>query len=70
MNVYYTVNSNNRKRVLYFNNYVVREINSKRFHVETKQGKLISHKENWKAATKLAALLQEAYDTGFEHGGY
>lgn len=57
------------KKALYFKNYTVREINNKRFQIE-KGKRFISHKENWKAATKLAKLLQEAYDEGYANGGY
>lgn len=70
MQPYYRLDNNTNKRLLFFKNYIVREVNSKRFQIERNNGKVISHKENWKAATKLAKLLQEAYDEGYANGGY
>lgn len=55
--------------VINFKNYSVIQ-RRKDFNAVYYEDKFLCHKDNWKSATKLAKMLQEAFDEGFARGSY
>ena len=62
-------NYTNDKRMLQFSHYTVQE-KSKNYTAIYKDGCLITSRETFKAACKVAKLLEEAYIDGYNDGAY
>lgn len=57
--------------VLVIGKYRVSKYKKDSFGVyKVENNRLITHKDNWKAATKIAKMLDEAYREGFADGSY
>lgn len=61
--------NDNNKRVLKFSNYTVEE-KSKNYIAVYKDGQLITSRETFKSACKVAKLLEQAYIEGYNDGSY
>lgn len=61
--------SDNGKRILKFQNYTVEE-KSKKFIGIYNAGELITSRETFKSACKVAKLLEQAYIEGYNLGAY
>lgn len=55
--------------VIHFKNYSVVQ-KDKNFNAIYYEGEFLCHKDNWKSATKMAKMLQKAFDEGFARGSY
>lgn len=62
-------NYTNDKRMLQFSHYTVEE-KSKNYTAIYKDGCLITSRETFKSACKVAKLLEEAYIDGYNDGAY
>lgn len=56
------------KKFLFFEDYTVIENNENYFGVYDRNNNLITHRETFKAASKVAKLLQKAYIEGYNDG--
>lgn len=59
---------NNGKKTLRFEHYKVIEKADNYFAIYDNNNNLISHKDKWRKATKLASMLDSAYEKGYLKG--
>ena len=59
---------NNGKKILRFKHYKVVEKADNYFAIYDNSNNLISHKDKWRKATKLASMLDNAYEKGYLKG--
>ena len=63
MKIYYDINNN---KTLKFKNVAVQQRKDSFFGIyQINNGELLMHKSTWKQATKIAKLLEDAYNNGW-----
>lgn len=60
----------NNKKTLNFGRYKVIEEKDNFYGIYNKCNTLLTHKKTWRQATKIAKLLEEAYNEGYYDADY